>query len=75
MPTDTNRYYVFYTYAYGMQAEQKVIDDYAEMIALVKKAKEPESPYLGFTVIWGRKLEFEPATIVETWKIKQDGDG
>ena len=72
------RFYATYVYAYGMEAKSEVFDDTESLLAFIKKAKADEvddwTPYLGLCVIYGEKIEFEPATYVETWRIKERED-
>lgn len=66
-----NRYHVFYIWAYGMQKEAKVFDNLSDVLALVKEANQPESPYIDFTVIYGERLDFEPYQEITSWRIKE----
>lgn len=58
----------FLYWSYGSCQEVKEFIDYDEMIECVRKHVEQEG-YVP-TVYYGEKLEFEPAEIVKSWKIK-----
>lgn len=64
------RYYVFYKWAYGGELRAEVYDDQESMLARVKQAKEPDSPYRDFAVIYGTSLDFEPVEVVMAYRIK-----
>lgn len=67
-----NKYHVFYTWAYGMDHRQHEFDSQEDVLKLVEKAKKPDSPYLGFTVIYGEKLKFKPVEVVKAWAIDEE---
>ena len=65
------RFYVFYTWAYGMVQKREEFDRIDDVLNIVSKAADPESGYLGLTVIAGEKLEFEPYTQITAWRVKE----
>lgn len=66
-----NKYHAFYIYAYGNESRYEAFDDEQEMLKLVKRANEPEPDVLRLLVVHGQLLEFEPALIVEAWRVKE----
>lgn len=61
------KYYLYWSY--GSLAEVREFSDYDKMIECVRMHIEMyERPPV---VYFGRKLEFEPAEIVKSWKIKE----
>jgi hypothetical protein len=63
-----DRYFAFW--GYGSSASRKEFDRLADVLDLVKKAAENEYGYRDLVIIEGRKLEFEPAKVVEVWRVK-----
>lgn len=61
------KFYLFW--ASGSLAETKEFDDYDKMIECVRQHVEQHERLP--TVYYGEKLEFEPAEIVKSWKIKE----
>lgn len=72
--SDKDKFYVFYTWAYGYEHRRKIFDLEDDLIKFINKAKEEgdDSPYRRLIVIRGQEVEFEPATVVETWRIKEN---
>lgn len=68
----TTRFYAFYTYSVGNERRREEFDRAEDVLELVRKANEPDSPYLGLVVIAGQKLEFEPYEKITAWRVKQD---
>jgi len=64
------KFYVFYTYAYGMHPQQRVFEKKEELLAFIQEAMDDISAYRDLTVIYGKKLEFEPAVVIQSYKIK-----
>lgn len=65
--SDKDRFYAFYTWAYGYDPNRKVFDSEEDLLKFIKKAKEDgdDTPYRRLIVIRGQEVEFEPATVVE----------
>ena len=69
------KFHAFYITAVGHEPQYMVLDKVDEVLALVKKANDPDySNIRNLRVIWGQLLEFEPATVVETYRIKRPFD-
>jgi hypothetical protein len=66
------KFYVFCGRPGWTGFEIKETFDYAEMIEMVRKL-EHQNEFLP-TVFYGEKLEFEPAEIVKSWKVKEQPD-
>ena len=67
------QYHCFWINPHGMQREYKVFDDEAAVLELVKENEKPQDEYRnvnGLVVIYGVKVEFEPAVVVQSYKIK-----
>lgn len=64
------KYFVFYTYAYGSESRREEFDKLDEVLALVKNAADEDTGYRNLVVIVGRKLEFEPCKVVESYRVK-----
>ena len=67
------QYHIFGTEAVGRTPYYKCTDSEPEVLALVKTVHDGESIY-GLRVVHGELLEFEPATVVETFRIKGSND-
>lgn len=72
--SDDDKFYVFYTWAYGYEHRRKVFHTEEELLEFIKKTKEDDSPYRRLIVIRGREVDFEPVKVVETWRIKRGPD-
>jgi hypothetical protein len=68
--SDRARYHCFYIEAVGLNAKYVCFDSEAEMLELVFKANSEWSGYRNLHVVYGRALEFEPAKVVEAWRVK-----
>jgi hypothetical protein len=69
------QYHCFYIEPVGHIYKYAAHDRLEPVLALVKeneRGKDPNdySNVSGLRVIWGSALEFEPATVVETYRIK-----
>jgi hypothetical protein len=66
------KYFIFYRQAFGNGHVHLETSKLEDVLALVKKAENPdESGFREFVVIEGHKLEFEPHTVVETYRVKE----
>jgi hypothetical protein len=66
----TKSYHCFYTKSVGYEHKYEAFDREADVVALVKRADNPYD-ICGLRVVYGELLEFEPATVVETYRIKE----
>ena len=66
-----DKYFAFSTWAYGNEPRREEFDKLDDVLALVKKAADEDAGYLNLVVIEGRKLEFEPCKIVESYRVKE----
>lgn len=71
--SENDKFYVFYTWAYGYEDVRKAFNTEEDLLDFVRVAKEggDDSPYRKLLVIRGQEVEFEPHTIVKTWRIKE----
>jgi hypothetical protein len=62
-------YHAFYV---GMERglEHRSFDGETALLAFVKKALDDSYYHRGLTVVYGELIEFEPATFVESYRIK-----
>lgn len=65
------KWFAFYTYAYGAKPDSKEFDTEQELLAFIKEALAPDSPFWKLRVIYGKEVEFEPHTYVESYRIKE----
>jgi hypothetical protein len=68
----TARYFAFYDGTYGNENFRQEFDKIEDVLALVKKITDED--FLRrqvLIVIEGHKLEFEPHTVVETFRVKE----
>lgn len=72
--SDEDKFYVFYTWAYGYNHIRKVFDTEKDLLEFIKETKEDERAYRNLIVIRGEEVEFEPHTVVETWRIKESDE-
>lgn len=63
------KYHAFWINSYGNQMESKVSYDTAEIIALRLMVDRGDIGSL--QVVYGVAIEFEPAKVVESYKIKE----
>ncbi len=70
MSSDHFRYYVFGYQPVGMQYEVKVIDREEDLLKLVKDSNGDYPSFRILRAVWGEALDFEPATFVESYRIK-----
>ena len=57
-----------------MHRRHEAFDDLPKVLELVKEDTLPEGDgykVRGLKVIYGEQLEFEPATVVETYRVKE----
>lgn len=70
-----DQYHMFWHIPVGNERGYRVTDDYDEVIEMQRKSELNEadgySNVRSLVVILGRKLAFEPAEIVKTWRIKE----
>ncbi len=71
-----NKFYAFYVWPYGNEAKREEFNTAAEVEAFYKKAMdstsgsdEGMSDYRNLIIIYGEPVQFEPAKIVEAWRI------
>lgn len=67
----TKRYHCFYMNPYGNERKYVAHDDLPPVLDLVKKSNIEDEAVVGLKVVYGELLEFEPATYVETYRIKE----
>lgn len=65
-----NGYHIFGTKVFGRDSFYKFTDDEQELLAFVKENHDHET-VSGLRVVYGEILEFEPATVIETFRIKR----
>lgn len=72
------KYHYHYREPVGARYVFGSTESHDEMIELVRKANDVDedgysrSNMANLTVIWGEQLEFEPATVVQTWRVKHE---
>lgn len=68
----SNKFHAFWVNPYHMTRETAEFeaDALESVLALVKKNATEDDNVRGLVVIWGERLEFEPATVVQTYRIK-----
>jgi hypothetical protein len=64
-------YHAFYVWAYGNERKYECFADEASMLAMVKRANDPDDGVRDLKIVSGELLEFEPCQIVESWRIKE----
>ena len=65
------QYYIFGTNVYGGGLFYEATDDQQRVLKIVKDNHDHETVY-GLRVVYGTLLEFEPATVVKTYRIKDE---
>jgi hypothetical protein len=64
-------FHVFYTEAVGLRPVHKEFMDERELLAFVTTANDPDfSNVQNLRVVYGELLEFEPAKVIESYRIK-----
>ena len=67
-----NEFHAFYKKAYGNDSVYLATEDETKIIELVK-ASHDGGNVRDLRVVYGQLLEFEPAKVVETYRIKGGG--
>jgi len=70
------RYHCFYIEPVGYDTKYVAHDKIEPVLALVKEDERGKDPadysnVRGLKVVFGHLLEFEPATVVETYRVKE----
>lgn len=69
----SGKYYLFGMNTYGGAPYYEVTDDQTRVLQVIKENYDHETIY-NLRVIYGTLLEFEPATVIETFRIKELDD-
>lgn len=64
-------YHCFWVNPYGYKSEYAAHADLASVLALVKRSNSEDSDVSNLRVVYGELLQFEPATYVESYRVKQ----
>lgn len=65
------KFHAFYTWAYGNEPRHEVFDDEAALLKFVHDAKSNPVGFRGLSVVYGEELSFEPATVIQTYRIRR----
>ena len=65
-------YHCFWVNPYGARREYAAYEELDPVLALVKRADDELSEVCALYVIYGVKCEFEPATYIETYRLKEE---
>lgn len=72
-----NQYHCFWVNPFGMDRQYKVFGDLEPVLDLVKENEKDADDFSrvrNLVVIYGERLDFEPAVVVQTFKVKEYDD-